>query len=280
MWDDSRFADMPSSIYLITKGFGQKLLEQAGVQHHPNNVQLTVLDLACGSGVVTESLHETLQEQHPASFQIVCGDLADAMVQAVSRKIEQSGWSNTTAQKIDAQDTKLPDRHFTHVFTNFGPMLLPNPSAMMSECHRILRPGGVCAFSTWKEVGWVEDFQKAFASMPDLPPLPNPEKMMAGSGRWNDEDYIKEQLINHRFQNTKVEAVSDTSRFANIEDFLTGIRLTLVIAFKLWTPEERQKHANPTTEQRILDWFRHKYPHGEAEWHWVALLATGDKPEM
>lgn len=43
--------------------------------------------------------------------------------------------------------TSIPDNHFDHIIGNLVIHLTPDPEIMVSEVHRILKPGGTAAFS-------------------------------------------------------------------------------------------------------------------------------------
>ena len=50
----------------------------------------------------------------------------------------------------------LGDADFTHVFTNFGIHLAKDADAALAEMYRVLAPGGICAFTTWKKLQWLD----------------------------------------------------------------------------------------------------------------------------
>jgi hypothetical protein len=103
------------------------------------------------------------------------------------------------------QKTGLSDSFFTHVITNFGIMLMLMPihlqlckvrsglslllrssaytALLVTECFRMLRPGGTCALSTWQSVGWILEIRAVIDSIAGAPKLPETEELMASMGK-------------------------------------------------------------------------------------------------
>jgi ubiquinone/menaquinone biosynthesis C-methylase UbiE len=106
IWDDPKFANPTSSVEAVTKYFGQRMLEQAGLTIYPNGAPLSVFDNACGNGVVTTALHETMKDRPQDTYDVICGDFADAMVEATRQRITSENWTHTIVSKIDAQVSK------------------------------------------------------------------------------------------------------------------------------------------------------------------------------
>jgi ubiquinone/menaquinone biosynthesis C-methylase UbiE len=103
----------------ITRYFTQDLIELSGLLESKFR-PLQVLDLACGTGVVSEKLHEVLADQPLASWELMCGDISTELTDHVKRKIVEEGWSNSSARVMDAQNTELPANELTHVFAALG----------------------------------------------------------------------------------------------------------------------------------------------------------------
>ena len=111
----------------VTGQFAQLLIDQSGVVADSKTHQdrpLVVLDNACGTGVISSILHHELDHQVKAKWQLTCGDFSDGMLEYTRRRIESEKWLNAEVKTVDAQDTKLPSEHFSHVFTAFGMYIL------------------------------------------------------------------------------------------------------------------------------------------------------------
>lgn len=102
----------------ITRYYTQDLINLSGLD--PAARPLTVLDLACGTGVVSDKLHEILDPQSANDWELTCGDISTELTGHVKLKIIEKGWDNSTAKVMDAQNTELPSGHYTHVFAALG----------------------------------------------------------------------------------------------------------------------------------------------------------------
>jgi hypothetical protein len=104
---------------LVTGPFAQLLVDYSGVVQSTQR-PLVILDNACGTGIISEALNRSLDSQTKGHWELTCGDISDSLVQYVNQRIQDEGWPRAKAQLVDAQDTKLPSSHFTHIFAAFG----------------------------------------------------------------------------------------------------------------------------------------------------------------
>jgi SAM-dependent methyltransferase len=124
-----------------TRQFVAPLLDAAGVR---SGIQL--LDVACGSGVVTAAA--------AVRGAAVTGlDFSPAML-AVAR-------NHHPALRFEQGDAEAPpfgDAGFDAVVSNFGIHHVPHPGIALREARRVLRDGGRIAFSVWaapaENVAW------------------------------------------------------------------------------------------------------------------------------
>ena len=98
----------------------------------------TVLDLAAGTGDVTEALAVR-------QARVISTDLSPVMVEATRRR----GIPGVEHRVMDMQAIDLPDASVDAVVSRFGYMLVPEPERALRETRRVLRPGGALAFATW-----------------------------------------------------------------------------------------------------------------------------------
>lgn len=87
----------------ITGPFAKILVQQAGLLDASVFSQLTILDSACGTGVVAAAVHASLDVSTKKRMKLTCGDFSEPMLQAVRERIQENGWTNTEARLVNAQ---------------------------------------------------------------------------------------------------------------------------------------------------------------------------------
>jgi SAM-dependent methyltransferase len=117
--------------------------------HQPRDV----LEIACGTGVVTRQLAAAL----PATTAITATDLNQPML---DHAIAQGTSRPVTWRQADATQLPFADGAFDLVVCQFGAMLFPDKRQAYAEARRVLRPGGAFLFSVWDRIE-----QNAFADV-------------------------------------------------------------------------------------------------------------------
>ena len=117
----------------------------------------SVLDLACGTGVVAIG---AAQAVGPAGT-VVGVDIAGAMVAAAAQRAQALGLAQARFARMDAEQLTLPDARFDAALCALGLMYMPEPAAALRELRRVLRPGGRAVLAVWGErarCGWAPLF--------------------------------------------------------------------------------------------------------------------------
>ncbi|KAF8816068.1 S-adenosyl-L-methionine-dependent methyltransferase [Phlegmacium glaucopus] len=172
------------------------LLLQAGLLSESihSDSDYTILDNACGTGVVTAALYETFKGKE-GKLNLVCGDFSAQMVEFVKERILHLEGLKAEARELNGQALSVPSNHFTHVLTNFGFQSFPDSLLGLRESVRVTKPGGTIGITTWINAGWVPAFRIAVSRIPGAPPsLPDPLPFMLQPGRWFDASWIRQQL--------------------------------------------------------------------------------------
>lgn len=118
----------------------------------------SVLDVACGTGIVTLSAAHAVG----ADGHVLGVDLSGQMVDAGRRRAEALGLSNVSFERMDAEQLDLPDASFDVALCSLGLMYAPEPEQAMREMRRVLRPGGRIVIAVWGErsrCGWASVFE-------------------------------------------------------------------------------------------------------------------------
>jgi ubiquinone/menaquinone biosynthesis C-methylase UbiE len=112
-----------------------------------------VLDLACGTGLVTLNAARSV-----GSGGTVLGtDISGQMIEIAQQRAREQQLSNVTFQRMDAETFDLPRASFDVVLCSLGLMYVPDPQHAVREWLRVLKPGGRVAIAVWgKRVncGW------------------------------------------------------------------------------------------------------------------------------
>lgn len=164
-----------------------------------------VLEIAAGTGVVTRALDAVL----PPHATLVATDLnpamlAEAAAQGVGRAVE---W-----RQADAQALPFDDASFDAVVCQFGAMFFPDKPRAFAEARRVLRDGGLYAFSVWDRIEdneFADIVTRAVATLfPDDPP-----RFLARTPHGHhDRDAIARDLAAAGFGRPDIDTVSARSR--------------------------------------------------------------------
>jgi ubiquinone/menaquinone biosynthesis C-methylase UbiE len=101
-----------------------------------------ILEIACGTGILTERLCAALPEAT-----VVASDISEDMLAFAQAKIGDK--PGLTFGQADGGALPYPDDAFDAVICQFGVMFFPDKPQAMGEALRVLAPGGVLLFNTW-----------------------------------------------------------------------------------------------------------------------------------
>ncbi|KIX05379.1 uncharacterized protein Z518_06251 [Rhinocladiella mackenziei CBS 650.93] len=281
VWDSEEFAKVYGSAEKLTGTFAQMLVEEAKLNQVSDAEELVILDEACGTGIVSVKLMETLSDKAKENLDLTCADFADPMVDYVGKRIQSAGWKNAKAIQSDGCDTKLPSSQYTHIFLNFGPMVFPDHKAGLSEISRMLRPGGIIAMSSWEKIGWSPDVRAAFATDPELPPMPSDEEvaaLLSPGGKWNEPAWARDTVTQAGFEDVRVQSVPHTSLLDGVTELMTLVTgVVAMLMSRIWSKEQQEKY-NERAKVAVEKYMEQKYRNSEIKWDWIAILITAKKP--
>ena len=106
----------------------------------------SVLEIGCGTGIVTRHLRDTL----PKSARLVASDLNEAMLAYGAGKFGPD--DGVEWKQADATSLPFADASFDAVVCQFALMFFPDKAAALREVHRVLTPGGGFVFNVWDEI--------------------------------------------------------------------------------------------------------------------------------
>ena len=116
-----------------------------------------ILDIFCGTGLVTLPLAEMVQP----GGSVTGVDLSEGMVQEACLRAEKKGVENVSFKYMDAEALDLSDNSFDVVICSLGLMYFSYPQKALREMHRVLKPGGRVTALVWGKrdnCGWAGVF--------------------------------------------------------------------------------------------------------------------------
>ncbi len=140
-----------------------------------------VLDVGCGTGVV--AIHAATK-----GARVTGVDLTPELIEHAKANTEIAGVS-LEWRVGDAEALPFADGSFDVVLSQFGHMFAPRPEVAVAEMLRVLRPGGVVAFSTWPPELFTGRF---FALNGRYAPPPPPG--IAPPTQWGDPNVVRARL--------------------------------------------------------------------------------------
>ncbi|KAL6239278.1 hypothetical protein BDW75DRAFT_154963 [Aspergillus navahoensis] len=262
----------------LTGLYALPLISQSGIPSYANRP--IVFDNACGTGIIGSVLHHTLSDQVRKNWELTCGDFSQAMVEYTQQRAVDEGWFNTTTKIVNAQEMDLPEEYFTHVYTAFAFSLIPDTTAALKECLRILKPGGTFAASVWKDVPQISITLSSLSPLQSYLPLPSASEYIPQLLKgWDSETHVQSQLESAGFADVKVTAVTVKTAIP-IAEFVE-LTKSMVPAFweKYWTKEQREEHERQIPEV-MTQWLEKEYGVGGlVPLEPTALVITARRPE-
>ena len=125
----------------IFEPFADDLVRRLAVQP-PGDV----LEIACGTGIVTQRLRKRLDP----GVRLVASDLSKAMLDFARRKLHEP--AGVEWREADACKLPFADGEFGAVVCAFGVMFVPDRQAAFREARRVLKDGGTFLFNVWDRV--------------------------------------------------------------------------------------------------------------------------------
>lgn len=198
-----------------------------------------VLELACGTGILTGRLRRAL----PATVPLTATDLNEPMLAYARAKVPDAG---ITWQPADAQALPFPDAAFDAVACQFGLMFVPDKTRVFGEVRRALRAHGQFTFNVWlslaeNPLGRIarDTIARYFTSDP-----PTFYEVPFG---FHDESYIRGLLQAAHFEVVSCERVVLEARSPSAHDaargLVTGNPILLDVLERATAPPEEIIHA-------------------------------------
>jgi ubiquinone/menaquinone biosynthesis C-methylase UbiE len=189
--------------------YGRDLAERV-----PRTPAGDVLELACGTGIVTQHLRAKLDP----SRRLVATDVSEAMLAFARTKVGGSiDW-----RIADACALPFADVTFGALVCAFGVMFFPDKKAAFSEARRVLREGGTMLFNVWDGLDANPHARIVAEFLESL--FPGDPAMRFGyiPYQFNDEGVIKQLLSEAGFGDLRFERVRRNCECPSAAAWATG----------------------------------------------------------
>jgi ubiquinone/menaquinone biosynthesis C-methylase UbiE len=184
------------------------------VRRMPVRPKSDVLELACGTGLVTRRLRERIDP----NFRIVATDISDAMLAYARARVKgKIDW-----RKADAAALPFKEETFGALVCSLGVMFVPDKKKAFSEWRRVLIEGGALLFNCWDRIEANEQALVASAVIEELFPG-DPEMQFAKTPYgFHDEAQIRALLDEARFADVRVERTTVSINAPTAHAYATG----------------------------------------------------------
>ena len=184
-----------------------------------------VLELACGTGIVTREIARAL----PEGARLTATDLNEAMLDVARETVGAD--ERVAFRQADACKLPFADSAFDAIACQYGVMFFPNKAKAMREARRVLAPGGGYVFNVWDSLEHNPIPGLVHETLAGMFPGNPPAFLNAAPYGYFDRDGIEKTLRDAGFGEVHAEYVEFPSKAPSAADaargFLEGTPLLL-----------------------------------------------------
>lgn len=203
-----------------------------------------VLDIACGTGVPALAIAAQLESGNS----MVATDISPEMLRLLARRAYSMPLITINFAVVDAHALSFPDHSFDAVTCGFGLMFCADPTRVLMEMRRVLRPGGRFAISTWAppaENSFITTYGRAVAEVLSLPRY---DRAAPGPFRFTQTDELRTLLSSAGFIDVIAERRAQAVTYDSVDAYL---RISQALTPGL-TPQLRALPAKEASRLREL----------------------------
>lgn len=210
----------------------EKLLRKVDLQHGEK-----VLDISCGTGLVTFPMAKTVGEQG----QVIGIDFSEGMIEKAEKISGRKGIENVIFKHMDAEELDFSDASFDVAVNSLGLMYYPNPDKAIKEMHRVTTEGGRAVALVWgrrSACGWAGIFPIVDARVKtDVCPL----FFQLGTGNTLAQEFEDAGFVDIESERFEVPLPYETDEEAIIGAFQGG---AVALAYRKFDDETKEEvHA-------------------------------------
>ena len=214
-WQLSGSAPEAYERYIVQAFMGdwtRDLVEAAAVQAGER-----VLDVACGTGVVTR----LAAQRAGAVGQVVGLDMNAPMLAVAQAALQQEGGSSIAWREGDVAAVPFPDASFAVVLCQQGLQFFADKPRALREMCRVLVPGGRLALSVWRSVEY-SPWQRAVADALARHVSAEAAAGIRGAFVLGDAEELRALIAGAGFRKVHLRIESKMIRHASLAEFVPG----------------------------------------------------------
>lgn len=166
---------------------------------------------------------------------LICSDASEPMLQVARERAAEQGIDNVEFRQLQLEWIDMPTASVDAILCRWGVMLCLDPAAALSECRRVLRPGGRLSVAVWdvpQANPWITIPNLALVELglaePPPPGGPGPFALSAPG-------VLEELLGDAGFVEVAIEPVQISRRYSSILD-LVGMMIDCSATFSgVWS---------------------------------------------
>jgi ubiquinone/menaquinone biosynthesis C-methylase UbiE len=227
----------------------------------------SILEIACGTGRVTNHLRKILPEE----IKITATDISVDMLAVAKEKL--SSTKNIFWKEADAMNLPFDSHSFDVVVCQFGAMFFSDRKEGFSEVNRVLEKNGKFIFAVWDKM---EFNPIALAGRKVLLDFfeGNPPEMLRTAFSMTDKNIIQKLLEECSFRNIKIESVSKPCEAESAELLaLASVDGSIVYKFI----KERNPDAVEELKNKIAESISEKFGNHPVKSSQQAIIITAEK---
>jgi ubiquinone/menaquinone biosynthesis C-methylase UbiE len=181
------------------------------IQHANPQPGESVLDVACGTGIVARNVAPRVGSQGLVVGLDVNPEMIGMARKAAEREHIKIEWHTGPAEQLP-----FPDENFDLVLCQFGLMFFTDRHAALKEMHRVLRIGGHVVMSVWQGL----DRHPFYQTLHEVSRRHLGKSSVQAVFSLGDSDELHNLLTDSGFQHIEIESMTLTAHFPNPEEFL------------------------------------------------------------
>lgn len=244
---------------------------------YPYGSALTVLDLGCGVGELTNAVIESHGSELPRSSRLIASDIATGMIEHLDvRKADGfargiKAWSKVETSVDDAHYlSAFADGSVSHVLAGFVLFMVPRPRVVLSEIRRLLTDengGGVFSMSSWLNLDseWYHIMTLTNQFRPE-------RKSMAMPREWLTIEGVQGELEGAGFRDVAVYPLKTYLPFQGYEQLADFMIYTFPNMDRMTAGFTEEEIAE--LRRQIIEYVKSKHPTVPSKLEGTAIIAV------